>query len=161
MLEGYVELKAIKAIDSGHIIENAELKKTKPSKECSYYGCTNHISMCKGDGESILCVDHQSTLREWGGFARLDRPYSLYKKKICDRCGFDPFVTPDYKYLRADYQLPLAMQILDVDHIVPPTNKKDKVKIDHPCNHPNNLQTLCKNCHASKTQKSGDFSNKN
>ena len=118
--------------------------------------------MCIGSGSQTFCEEHQSKLRHWGGFARTDRPYSIYKKIKCEQCGFAPLddYVP-YRYYRDDYKYVLCMQLLDVDHIVPDPDKYAKKDIHHSTNHPSNLQTLCKNCHASKTQKNGDFSNKN
>lgn len=161
MTTGYKHLKAIQAIDNGHIIGNAVKRKSVQTKECAFYGCSCNVSIYAGDGSETLCTEHQSTLREWGGFARLDRPYTLYKKNKCEQCGFDPFNYASYKYFRDDYKTVIAMRLLDVDHIVPPTNKTDKRLIHHLCNYPSNLRTLCKICHADKTTLSGDFLIKN
>lgn len=57
-------------------------------------------------------------------------PYSVHKKDLCQKCGF----------------LPVHKSQLDVDHI-----DGDRFNND-----PNNLQTLCANCHRLKTHLSGD-----
>ena len=57
-------------------------------------------------------------------------PYAVHKKDTCEQCGFKP---------------EHASQ-LDVDHI----------DGDRWNNDPNNLQTLCANCHRLKTHLSGD-----
>ena len=57
-------------------------------------------------------------------------PYAVYKKDICEHCGF----------------IPVHSSQLDVDHI----------NGDHWNNDPSNLQTLCANCHRLKTHLSGD-----
>lgn len=53
------------------------------------------------------------------------RPYIIYKKAVCELCGFIPVHTCQ----------------LDVDHI----------DGDHSNNSEENLQTLCANCHRLKT----------
>lgn len=53
------------------------------------------------------------------------RPYAKYKQATCERCGF----------------IPEHLCQLDVDHI----------DGNHHNNDPNNLQTLCSNCHRLKT----------
>ena len=58
------------------------------------------------------------------------RPYTRNKKSICENCGF----------------VPLHPIQLDVDHI--DGNKKN--------NFPDNLQTLCANCHRLKTLLNND-----
>lgn len=57
-------------------------------------------------------------------------PYSVYKKETCQHCGF----------------IPSHASQLDVDHI----------DGDRWNNDPDNLQTLCANCHRLKTHLSGD-----
>lgn len=52
--------------------------------------------------------------------------YKLYKKDKCDFCGF----------------IPIDQCQLDVDHI----------DGNHKNNNPDNLQTLCANCHRLKTE---------
>ena len=62
------------------------------------------------------------------------RPYATLKKDACECCGF----------------IPMHPSQLDVDHI----------DGDHGNNAPNNLQTLCSNCHRLKTWMNRDFVNK-
>ena len=59
------------------------------------------------------------------------RPYIIHKKDSCESCGF----------------LPTHSCQLDVDHI----------DGDHHNNDPNNLQTLCSNCHRLKTYLAKDW----
>jgi 5-methylcytosine-specific restriction endonuclease McrA len=59
------------------------------------------------------------------------KPYRLYKKASCDLCGF----------------VALHPTQLDVDHI----------DNDHSNNDPENLQTLCANCHRLKTHLNRKF----
>jgi len=63
-----------------------------------------------------------------------NRKYIIFKKDVCDFCGFVP-VNPCQ---------------LDVDHI----------DGDHKNNSPSNLQTLCANCHRLKTYLNKDWESK-
>lgn len=58
-------------------------------------------------------------------------PYTKYKDSYCIRCGF----------------IPEDSCQLDVDHI----------DGNHSNNEPDNLQTLCANCHRLKSKHNGDF----
>lgn len=64
-------------------------------------------------------------------WARIRRPYKLFKKESCEECGF---------FAKHPAQL-------HVDHI--DGDKKN--------NDPSNLQTLCANCHAYKTAMKADW----
>jgi len=114
--------------------------------ECKLQGCTNHISLYNGPGSRTLCREHQLLLREYGGFARLDRPWTFWKKDHCEECGHDPRTNP----LVAEYEEPvrsvLARMLLDVDHI----------DGDRTNNQPSNLHTKCLECHSIKTFTEGD-----
>jgi len=59
------------------------------------------------------------------------RPYLKHKKEHCEKCAF----------------IAIHPCQLDVDH----------VDGNHENNDPNNLQTLCANCHRLKTQLNKDF----
>ena len=134
-------------------------KKSKPTSICKVPGCNNHITEWTGKGSHTLCEEHQKTLREFKGFARLDRPYTLHKKLKCDACGHEPYNNIRLRLEPALERTVYAYRLLQVDHIVPPTNPDDKYILEHECNHPDNLQTLCGDCHQIKTLKSGDFTN--
>lgn len=62
------------------------------------------------------------------------KPWQKYKKEYCEGCGF----------------IPIWMGQLDVDHI-----DSDKQN-----NNPENLQTLCANCHRLKTHLNKDYNQK-
>ena len=136
-----------------------EKKKNKPKGTCKVPGCNNPITQYKGAGSHTLCEEHQKTLREFKGFARLDRPYTLHKKLKCDACGHEPYNNIRLRLEPEPFRTVYAYRLLQVDHIVPPENPNDKYVLDHECNYPSNLQTLCGDCHQIKTLKSGDFSN--
>ena len=63
-----------------------------------------------------------------------DRPWLLFRKEVCEKCGF----------------IPKHSSQLDVDHI----------DGDNSNNDPLNFQTLCANCHRLKTYQNKDWENK-
>lgn len=118
------------------------------SVTCLLPWCNNTASKYKGPG-SQCCEEHQMLLREYGGPARLDRPYTFNKKTTCDFCGFDPW----NHYLIKKINDPLiadrvAWGMLIVDHI--------HTQRDGGEDHPNNCQTLCLLCNTVKSSVSGD-----
>jgi hypothetical protein len=134
-------------------------KKKVPTASCKLIGCNNPLTEYKGKGSCSLCEEHQKILRDYGGFARTDRPYSFWKKSRCE--GKNCLHNPMQNVRVRDYAEPkrsvYAMTLLHVDHITPPKNKKDKGKMYAECNHPSNLQTLCSECHTVKSYECGDF----
>jgi len=110
---------------------------------CSLPWCGNRKSKYKGVGQSY-CVTHQQMLREYGGPARVDRPYSFNKKRTCDFCGKDPWqhnkvIEIDDPYVRDR----VAWGMLIVDHI--------KAQKDGGGDYPDNCQTLCLDCNQIKS----------
>lgn len=73
--------------------------------------------------------------RRWGRYCHTckDRSYTQYKKQVCEKCGF----TPEHR------------SQLDVDHV-------DGNRLN---NDPDNLMTLCANCHRLKTYINKDWNN--
>ena len=74
-----------------------------------------------------------------------DAPRKMYRKKYCRSCAKAKYEKP-YLQFRKDHCelcefIPTNMCQLDVDHI----------DGDHKNNDPDNLQTLCANCHRLKT----------
>lgn len=82
--------------------------------------------LCKRCGENPR-VKRYSGRKGFHEYCRTckKKPYRMYKKDICEFCGF----------------IPVHKTQLDVDHI----------NGDHKDNRPENLQTLCANCHRLKT----------
>ncbi len=126
-------------------------KKTVPTAKCKLNGCDNTLTIYKGTGSKTLCEQHQRTQREYGGFARIDRKYTFWKKDFCECCGHKPIENIRLVKMPEPMKSVLAMRLLQVDHIVPGKSKKDRN------DHPSNIQTLCGDCHQLKTLINGDF----
>lgn len=123
--------------------------------QCSLPGCTNHLTIFKGPGSSSLCRQHQIIQREYGGHGRLDRPYTFWKKDHCEECGHSPMRDNiKIRELPEPYRQILGMMMLHVDHLK--VGRKSKYTRGHEINHPDNLKTLCLECHMLKTYSSGD-----
>tara|TARA_R100000049_G_C1852617_1_gene19265 strand:+ start:55 stop:462 length:408 start_codon:yes stop_codon:yes gene_type:complete len=86
-------------------------------------------------GEGYICHKHHAIKYGMGGW-----DYKIHRKEFCEnidgRLGFN------CKAEIIDYELQI-----DVDHIDGNSTNND----------PKNLQSLCKNCHAIKTQQSKDY----
>lgn len=118
-------------------------RKQTVSTCCSLDWCDKVSSPFKGPG-SRLCEEHQLLMREFGGPARLDRPYTFNKKCKCDFCNFDPWQHPVVQRITNNLvQDRVAWGMLIVDHIVPQKYLGG--------NHPDNCQTLCLDCNQIKT----------
>ena len=83
-----------------HELGYAGIKKTVSTK-CTLPYCDEQSSKYKGAG-SRLCEHHQSLLREYGGPARMDRPWTFNKKKTCEICGHNPWQHPKVKLIEDD-----------------------------------------------------------
>lgn len=103
-----------------HKLSNVDLE-TKTG-DCSFCGQVSlRVTRCNKERPILRCkVAHKISKKT------RERPWALYKKDICDRCGF----------------VPESMTQLDVDHI----------DGDRSNNTQENLQTLCANCHRLKTE---------
>lgn len=123
-------------------------KKTVTTK-CTLPYCNEWSSDFKGPG-SRLCEEHQVLLREYGGPARLDRPWTFHKKKYCELCGHNPWEHPKVKLI--DDELirdRVAWGMLFVDHIE--TQRDGGSHCDQ------NTQTLCLDCNMIKSTLAGDM----
>mgnify|MGYP003951230721 FL=1 len=121
----------------------------KARKKCSVSYCNNVETKYKGVG-STLCETHQARLREYGGPARMDRPWTFNKKRCCDLCGHDPWKHPKVKLI--DDELirdRVAWGMLFVDHIE--TQRDGGSHCDQ------NTQTLCLDCNMIKSTLAGDM----
>ncbi len=123
--------------------------KTSITATCSLPYCNETSSKYKGKG-SRLCEQHQSLLREYGGPARTDRPWTFHKKKQCDICNHNPWEHPKVKLI--DNELirdRVAWGMLFVDHIE--TQRDGGSHCDQ------NTQTLCLDCNMIKSTLAGDL----
>lgn len=117
--------------------------------KCKAPGCTEHLTLWKGPGEKEYCDSHQRNFSEFGGLATGKKVYSQVRESSCSECGFDPAKLPRVaKYKDSDPKMynSLLRSSLTVDHI----------DGNHENNEPDNLQTLCSNCHNIKTIENGD-----
>ena len=122
---------------------------------CNLPGCEEPLTEYKGPGSRYLCRSHQLMQREYGGHGRLDRPYTFWKKEYCEECGHSPMKhNKKIKELPQPYRQILGMMMLHVDHLE--VGGKGKYQQQNYINHPNNLKTLCQECHMLKTYTSGD-----
>lgn len=123
--------------------------KTSITATCSLPYCNENSSKYKGKG-SRLCEQHQNLLREYGGPARTDRPWTFHKKKQCDICNHNPWEHPKVKLI--DNELirdRVAWGMLFVDHIE--TQRDGGSHCDQ------NTQTLCLDCNMIKSTLAGDL----
>jgi len=123
--------------------------KTSITATCLLPYCNENSSKYKGKG-SRLCEQHQSLLREYGGPARTDRPWTFHKKKQCDICNHNPWEHPKVKLI--DNELirdRVAWGMLFVDHIE--TQRDGGSHCDQ------NTQTLCLDCNMIKSTLAGDL----
>jgi len=121
----------------------------KKRKKCALSFCNEPETKYKGTGRS-LCEHHQGLLREYGGPARMDRPWTFNKKKTCDICGHDPWQHPKVKLIENELiRDRVAWGMLFVDHIE--TQRDGGSHCDQ------NTQTLCLDCNMIKSTLAGDM----
>jgi 5-methylcytosine-specific restriction endonuclease McrA len=115
---------------------------------CDLEFCSEQKTKYKGRG-SNLCEHHQSLLREYGGPARQDRPWTFHKKKTCECCGHNPWKHPMVKKIKDKLVRDrVANGMLIVDHI--------HTQRDGGGHGPENVQTLCLDCNQIKSTLAGD-----
>lgn len=128
------------------IKQGAALKECR-TKRCIVDGCENFLTPYQGPGSDSYCREHQKKLSDYDGLASVKKPYTQYRKSCCERCGYDPAQDPDILELTDVKMRNSAIRAaLSVDHI----------DGNHHNNDPENLQTLCQNCHSIKTILNGD-----
>jgi 5-methylcytosine-specific restriction endonuclease McrA len=117
--------------------------------KCKTPGCNSHLTLWKGPGEKEYCDPCQRNFAAFGGMATPSKAYSQLRQTSCSDCGFDPAKLPRVKkYKESDPKKynSLLRAALTVDHI----------DGNHENNEPDNLVTLCSNCHNIKTIEYGD-----
>ena len=127
----------------------------RKGKQCFLDGCNRPLTHYNGPGSLKLCREHQLMQREYGGYARYDRPYTFWKKDHCEECGHNPSKhNKKIKELPEPARTILSMMMLHVDH--KKVGRGDKYTNANGVNHPRNLFTLCQECHMLKTYTKGD-----
>lgn len=145
-------LRAAKARDAAKDKKFKYITKHRATKKCVLDGCDQPLTHYRGPGGANLCREHQIRLREYGGPGRTDRHYSFWKKDCCESCGR----MPSRDNVRIA-QMPQPMRdiigrmMLQVDHKTVRRQGGD---------HPDNLITLCAECHQLKTYANADHLSK-
>lgn len=156
MTTQYDSLRAFKnARDPNKDKKFSKVSEMRETSKCMLDGCDNTLSHYQGPGSLKLCRGHQIVQREYGGFARTDRPWTFWKKDHCEECGHKPS-RDNKKIVKLDepYKSTLGRMMLHVDHIS--VGRHDKYTNSNGVNHPDNLVTLCMECHMLKTYAKGD-----
>jgi len=121
---------------------------------CSIPECGKPLTTYQGPHETKLCRDHQVMLREYGGMARMDRPYTFHKEMSCDCCGYNPFQDPWFDnppvpWDNEEHKQRAMRAMLVVDHIVRQADGGKDTK--------ENSQTFCHNCNSKKSMNNKDY----
>lgn len=118
---------------------------------CVAPDCKHPVTMFRGVGQE-LCDEHRGMLKEYGGLATLNKPYSFQRVYVCSCCNTDVRIaaarTYQLQYPQGDWELvPEEIKnetyrtLMDVDHVDGNSDNND----------PANTVSLCKNCHGVKT----------
>jgi len=124
---------------------------------CTLEGCENPLTQKTGPGSDKLCREHQKMQREFDGPGRLDRPWTFFRKWVCDDCGKDVCDQVREKYPDIEESDPslfyrMCRNRMIADHIVR--------KVDGGSNTEENIQSLCLDCNSDKTILSEDWRNR-
>jgi len=145
-----MELIAIKNVrdpDKDQMLSERSIQR-RGNRQCVLDGCNRPLTHYKGPCSQRLCRDHQLMLKQYGGPSRIDRPWTFWKKDHCEECGHMPSRdNPKIAELGEAERSVVGMMMLHVDHVVANKTKN---------NHPDNLRTLCQECHMLKTWANGD-----
>tara|TARA_B110000211_G_scaffold15214_1_gene15879 strand:- start:1748 stop:2191 length:444 start_codon:yes stop_codon:yes gene_type:complete len=129
------------------LLKEGIAQRTARKTRCSQEGCNNFLTPYQGPGSDTLCRDHQKNLAEYGGLATIKKEYSQHRDTHCSHCGYTPLTDPRVQEIEdLKVRNRLVRTLLTVDHM----------DGNHSNNSPENLQTLCPNCHAIKTVINGD-----
>lgn len=129
--------------------------------KCRAPSCNEPLTIYKGVGEEC-CRHHQMHLRENGGLARLDRPYTFHKKWCCDWCGYDPRDDGKrFDRIKDPVRKDRGMRAtLICDHIVRKSDAAAMGWTAEQIDSKENIQTLCQLCEKVKSAEEDDW-NKN
>lgn len=144
-------LKIHTARNPNRDVEYKTISEMRATTECVLDGCNRLLTHFQGPGSMQLCREHQIRQRAYGGPGRLDRPWTFWKKDSCESCGRTPSKdNPKIAKMKEPLRTALGRMMLQVDHISASKEKN---------NHPDNLMTLCSECHQLKSYQKGDHLN--
>lgn len=127
--------------DLDQIKQGVALREAR-TRKCIVEGCESFLTPFQGPGSDSYCRHHQKKLSDYGGLASVKKPYTMERSAVCEKCGYDPANDPALADITDAKKRNSAIRaVLSVDHI----------DGNHYNNEPENLQTLCQNCHSIKT----------
>jgi hypothetical protein len=125
---------------------------------CQAPGCGENLTIYEGAGSDSYCNTHQLRMKEHGGMARPDRPYTFHKSWCCAWCNYDPREDKRFDRMTDEVKkLSAQSATLICDHII--TRQKGKLLgwTDEKIDAPENIQTLCQICEKIKSAEEGDW----
>ena len=149
-------------LDQHRLAENDQYKsgsvvkdQLSKNKKCLIEDCSHPITIRRGPGNNKLCRTHQLQQREYGGFGRIDRLWTFSREWTCSWCGYNPkndpwFTHPPIPFENEVHKTRVMRSMLVGDH------KTDR-KVDGGSHGKSNVQTLCQNCNAKKTNIYKDY----
>lgn len=118
--------------------------------KCRLEDCDNDLSIFDGPGSDLYCREHQLQLTEYGGMGKAERPHTFYRGWICEKCGYDPRIDPQFDDIEDEFHKLRCMRgVMHGDHL--------ERKSDGGADRADNIQTLCCRCHMIKTYKEKDY----
>jgi hypothetical protein len=140
---------------SNHVIKEQVAREAT----CMLEDCCNPISIYEGPGSNILCRTHQLDCVEYGGMGKPERPHTFYRNWICEDCGYDPRVDPDFANVEEFdgefHRLSCMRAMMEGDHgVTQSEGRQDETLLVHT---EENITTRCCMCHRKKTMKNKDY----
>lgn len=128
--------------------------KSESGKTCVAPGCEYPLTTRVGPGDKSCCREHQLSLREYGGPARLDRPHTFARRSdyVCTECGWAVLEDERLAVINNEMvRIQVARTITHGDHIIRQADGGD--------DSPENVRSVCVVCHAIKTMVNEDYLN--
>lgn len=117
---------------------------------CKLEDCSGLLTIFDGPGSDSYCREHQLQLAEYGGMGKADRPYTFYRGWVCEHCGYDPRVDPQFDDIEDPFHKLRCMRgVMHGDHLERQADGGKDIA--------ENIQTLCCRCHMIKTYKEKDY----
>lgn len=123
--------------------------------KCTLSWCNNQLTHYEGPQSEKLCREHQLRQIEYGGLGKIRRPWTFNRGWYCDWCGYSPltdpwFDNPPTPFDNEVHKNQVMRSMLVGDH-------KETRRADGGSDYIDNVQTLCQNCNAKKTNLYKDF----